>query len=208
MATALEEIGSPLIGQSFAVNRQVKGGGNNRIISRRYKMRIADREHYTVPIIEPTLYDSVYPLAVIVGQEFQALAGQEADCHLIRHFAEIPTEWDEPIDRQVGFPAVLRGSLYGPADFPFRSAQALKRSDVRINRKYFLSDPRRIPRFDTFRVLDQDGAETSTITDYTTPNTDEWVAMVRSGQEIILDCKAVLWRGWIHCRETTFATAK
>lgn len=209
MPATLKEIGRPEVGRSFAVNRQVSaGGGDNRVFHRLYELPVIDKDYYTARIIEPTIYDEEYPLAVIVGQEFRPLQEDKINMHLVRYFAEVPTEWDEPIDRAITFPAVSRGSFYAAGDFYFRSAQVNERTDVRINRAYFLAAPSEIPRYDRFRVFTADGVQTTTVTDVTTPSTDEYVAMVAGGHEIVVDCVVVPWKGWIHCRETTFAVAK
>lgn len=209
MATALEPIGEVELGQSFAVNFQVAAGGNgNRIVTRRFKMRVEDHDYYTLAIINPTAYDDFYTSAVIVEQGVTPLQGERVKCVLTRIFAEVPTEWNQPDDRFITFPGVARSSLYALNEFAFRGAQTSYRTDVRINRRYFLGDPKGIPRFNRFKVFDAYGLETTVITDYTTPTVDEYIAMVTGSQEIVIDSKVVPWRGWIQCLETTYAKAK
>ena len=209
MITSLEEVGAPAVGLSFRYNRQVLDGGeNNRVITRRYKIRLTDIATYAETLVAPTLYDTFYPRAVLVAQGIEAIAGNKVDAHLIREFAEVPTEWDDPDDRVITFPGVAFSSLYAKGDFNFRSSQSSLRTDVRVNRCYFLADPKAIPRFDKFVVLNYEGVETTVITDETSPSVDEYIAMVAGGHEIVVDCRVVAWKGAIYCRETTFAAAK
>jgi hypothetical protein len=209
MATALEPIGEAEIGQSFSTNFQVSAGGlNNRIVTRRYKMRVADHDAYTLALINPTTYDATYASAIIIDQGVAKIPDDRVNCVLTRIFAEVPTMWDEPQDRVITFPGVARSSLYALNEFAFRSAQTSYRTDVRINRRYFLGDPKGIPRFTRFKVFDAYGLETTVISDFTTPTVDEYISMVAGSQEIVIDSKVVPWRGWIQCLETTYAKAK
>lgn len=209
MPTDLEPVGEAIIGQSFRTNFQVSvGGNNNRVITRRFKMKIADADYYQQALISPTLYDETYPLAVIIDQAVEKIPGNKVDAFLDRIFAEVPTEWNQPDDRVITFPGVARSSLYALAEFDFRTSQVSLRTDIRENHKYFLGDPKGIPRYPRFRVYDAYGVETTLITDFTTPSVDEYVAMVAGGQEIVIDSKVVPWRGWIQCLKTTFAKAK
>lgn len=209
MATALEPDGEPIIGQSFRTNLQVSpGGGNNRVITRRYKMKVADTDFYTVALINPTLYDEQYAQAVIIDQQVEKIPANRVDCFLIRVFGEVPTMWDQAEDRVITFPGVQRSSLYALAEFAFRSNQQSYRTDIRTNRQYFLGNPTGVPRYPLFKVFDANGLETTLITDYTTPNVDEYIAMVAGSQELVIDSRVVQWRGWIQSLETTFAKAK
>lgn len=209
MATELEEVGPPIIGLSFKLNRQVAAPGtNNRTIARRYKMRLADLEYYTVPIINPTLRDAVYPLAIIIDQDVERIGDNKTDAYLLRTFAEIPTEWDEAFDEVATFPGVLPSNLYAPGEFQFRSGPSSIRTSIRINRRYFLSNPAAYPRIPKFQAVDSDGRATSVISDYTTPSADEYISMVLGRQEIAVSSIVKPWRGDIHFRETVFAEAK
>ncbi len=208
MATALEEIGEPVLGAGYQINLQVaRGGLSDRTVTRQYKCRVADVNDYTVNILAPTLYDTKYPLAVIVDQRFAPK--DKVDGVLTRVFAEVPSEWNDPDDRVIPFPGVALSSLYAPGDFAFRSAQSSLRTDVRINHVYFLTaDQRSIPRYPKFKVFDYSGLQTSVVTDYTTPTADEYIALVAGQQEIVIDCQIVSWRGAIFDRQTTFAAAQ
>lgn len=209
MSTTLEEIGSNIVGSGFQLNRQVTAGaGNNRSIFRTYKIRVADITSYTQPILNPVLYDTTYPFAVLVDQRIQELPGNKVDAHLIREFAEIPTSYDDPDDRVVTFPGVALSSLYAAGDFNFRSAQASLRTDVRVRHDYFLADPKTISRYHKFFVYTSDGLQTTVVTDYTLPSCDEYIAAVAGRQELIIDCQINQWKGWIHDRVTTFAQAR
>src|SRR5262245_2664670 len=105
MPTSLEEIGTPLVGDGIEFGIQATGA-NNRTITRRYKMRVADQLAYIVPIINATLFDPVYSEAVIIGQRMLPLSGNKVDCVLERTFAETPSQWDDFVDDVVTFPGV------------------------------------------------------------------------------------------------------
>lgn len=208
MATALEEIGEPVLGAGFTLNQQVTAGGvADRTVERRYKCRVEDVGYYTVNLLAPTLYDTKYPLAVIVDQKF--ISKDKADGTLVRTFSESPTEWNDSFDRTVTFPGVALSSLYAPGDFAFRPAQVTLPTDVRVNRVYFITaDEGSIPRYPLFKVFDSSGLQTSVITDFTTPSCDEWIAMVAGRQEIVSQCRTFRLRAAIFCRETLFAQAQ
>lgn len=207
MATSLEEIGEPVLGAGFRLNVQVPGTGlADRTVTRRYKVRVSDVAHYTQNLLAPTLWDSEYPLAVIVDQSFAPKPENKVDGILTRVFSEVPTEWNDSSDRTVTFPGVALSSLYAPGDFAFRPAQITLPTDVRVNRVYFLTaDESSIPRIPLFKVFDSSGLQTSIITDFTTPSVDQWIASVAGQSEIVTLCRVSRWRGAIFCRETLFA---
>jgi hypothetical protein len=210
MATSLEEIGEPVLGAGFSLNIQVPASGlADRTVTRNFKVRVTDVSHYTQSILNPTLWDSEYPLAVLVDQFFKPKSENKVDGILTRVFSETPSAWNESGDRAITYPGVALSSLYAPGDFAFRPAQITLPADVRINRAYFQTNNEgSIPRFKKFKVFDQSGLQTSVITDYTTPSVDEWIAMTAGLTEIVDLCRVTRWRGSIFCRETIWAPAQ
>jgi hypothetical protein len=203
MPTPLQEIGSPRVGEGIALGIQ-SNGTNCRVITRRFRMRIEDQASYLVALINPTLYDSVFTSAVIVGQEIRAKAEDHADCELVRVFAEVPTPYDEYIERAVTFPGVSPSKLYTPADFRFRDTQVSRWASGRLARAYFLSNPRDIPVYPEFHPTDQQGVEVTTIDDNTIPSADEYIALVQGKGEIIKESVVKQWKGDIWVRETLY----
>jgi hypothetical protein len=171
-------------------------------------MRVEDQSYYLVPLINPTFYDLVYTGAVIVDQKIEPLSENHAECELVRVFAEVPTPYDEYIERAITFPAVAPSQLYAPADFYFRSAQVSRWTSGRMARAYFLSNPGDIPVFNEFRPTDQYGTEVTQIDDNTIPSADEYIAMVQGLQEIIKQSTVRKWMGDIWVRETLYVHPK
>jgi hypothetical protein len=203
MPRALQEIGVPRIGDGIELGPQ-SSGTDNRIITRKYRMAAEDSASYLVSLINPTLYDSVYTGAVIVKQRIEAIPDNHSEALLIRVFAELPTPYDEYIERAVTFPAVAPSNLYTPQDFYFRNTEVSRWASGRLARAYFLSNPKDIAIYPLFRPTDQDGVEVTMIDDNTIPTADEYIALVQGKQEIIKESTVKLWMGDIWVRETLY----
>lgn len=200
----LTEIGHPVIGADLSLGFQ-STGENNRVITRRYKCPAVDYAKHVVSLINPTLTDPVIPTAYIVHQSVSGMG--EVDCILTRTFAEVPTEWNDYDDTFVTFPGCVRVPA-GEREMLWRNAPVSLRAIVRINRRYFLSNPKRIPRIQAFGATDQVGNSVSTLTVNTVPSNEEYAAMVLAAQEICVSSKISRWKGDIWCRETLYAAAQ
>jgi hypothetical protein len=201
----LQEIGNPLIGQSLAFNFQASGD-NNRIITRRYQMRIAEQSEHIKKLIKPTLKDPVYTKAYLVNQSVAQAPG-DVDCILTRVFAEIPTEWDDYDDMVIDFPGVMRPPT-GGEEMLWRNSSIALQSVVRVNRKYFLSNPQQIPVPKKFTATDAVGQRVTTLTPATTPSNEDYAAMVAAGTELCMRSRISRWMGDIWVRETLYARAQ
>jgi hypothetical protein len=207
MPTQLEEIGSPVVGAGIEFNLQASSGLNNRTITRQYKMRAEDIGSYIVPLINPTLYDPVYPNAVIVSQRVSPMSGNAVDCVLTRVFAEIPGEYNDFGEMVVQFPGVEKTD-FSAGQFAFRTRPITDSVPVRVNRKYYLSNPARIPRVKELVPVDRDGNTTAILGRDTTPSADEYIAMALSSQEYVYKSTVKNWRGDIWVRETIYVRAQ
>lgn len=213
MPTQLKQIGPPEIGQSIAYGAQASTDippttPNNRIVTRLYEMRAEDTSNYVVSLQNPTLYDSVYTNAVIVQQSVFEKPNDLATCYLRRVFAEIPSTWDDSVDRNELFFGVAKSMLYEPGDFRFRNGRISQLVRCRLNQRYFLGNPSSVIEAKKFQPVDADGVAVDVIDDYTTPSADEYIAMVAGRKEIVLWSVVKKWMGDIHVLETLYAPAQ
>lgn len=200
----LEELGHPIIGDSLAFNFQATGA-NNRVISRSYRCPARDLHKHIVALENPTLRDPQFPAAVIVDQS--GTPQGSSDAILRRVFAEVPTEWNDYDDMHVEFPGVQRIAM-GEREMLWRNSPISLQSVVRINRRYFLGMPQRIPKVPKFSAVDLAGIRVSSLTPSTAPSNEEYAAMVLAGQELCVSCRILRWKGDIWCRETIYAKAQ
>jgi hypothetical protein len=206
--TDLEAVGSRVPGDALDPNRGTIGGRNDWVFSRTYKVNGTLIENYLFRILDPAIRvtDDTVTNAYLVDQRATKL--DENNMTLTCVFAQIPTAWNESKYQPASFPGVLPSTLYTPYDFPFRSSTYTKTSQCRHAHQYFLGPIWSIPTLPLFQPVDSDGNRVSVISDYTSPSADEYISLVSSRGEIILESVVLPWRGDIWDLRTTYAVAK
>lgn len=205
----LQEQGSAEIGVSMDNSPQTVGGATNLRITRRYKVRSNIADTYLFQIIDAAvrITDPTYPDAYLVKQSLGPR--DEADAILTCVFCQIPTIWRTDGGTQpIVFPGVLPSSLMSPYDFKFRGSAGSIVTQTRWERQYFLGPLTAIPLVPLFQPVDQFNNRVSVLDDWTSPSSDEYVAMTTGRQEIVTECSANRWMGDIFERKTLYAIAK
>lgn len=206
--TDLEAVGSRVPGDSLNPNRGTIGGRNSWVFTRTFKVNGTLVQNYLFQILNPSVRvtDDTVTNAYLVDQK--AVKLDDVDVHLICVFAQVPNAWDESSYKPASFPGVLPSTLYTAYDFPFRPSTYTKTSQCRHAHQYFLGPIWSIPTFPLFQPVDGDGNRVSIISDYTYPSSDEYISLVASRGEIILESVVLPWHGDIWDLRTTYAVAK
>lgn len=206
--TALEQVGSLVVGDSLEVNPGTVGGLNDFVFTRTYKVNTNVIQNYLFQILNPPnrITDDTITTAYLVKQSSRKI--DDVNHHLTCVFAQIPSQWDQSSYQTVPFPGVAVSSLYTAFDFPFRSSIYSYPSQCRHNWQYFLGPISSIPTATKFQPVDDQGNRVSVITDWTNPSCDEYIAMVNSRREIITESVVINYKGDIWGLRTTYALAK
>lgn len=202
--STLTELGSAELGVKFETGIQTTGQ-SDRVITRQYTITNAYAAAQLVRLIPPALTDPVFLNAHIVDQQITPI--NQSISTVTRVFAEVPTAYSDWDDQIIQLPGVEAGD-FQLDDFPFRSAPTSEAVAVRIDRKFFLSNPIRIPKVAEFRPVDADGNRATVLTDYTTPSSSEYLAYVNGGAYLCDRCSIHRWRGDIWERRTVWFKAR
>lgn len=200
----LLELGDATLGVKFETGIQTKGN-TDRIITRQYAIKASAAPAQLKRLMPPEITDPVFLNAYIVDQDIKP---GKAAAIVARVFAEVPTPYSDWDDMVIQLPGVEPTALQVLDDFPFRSSPTSESIAVRIDRKFYLSNPQRIPRIAEFRPVDAEGNRTNVLTDTTTPTAEEYLAYVASGTYLVDRCSVHRWQGDIWERRTVYFRAQ
>jgi hypothetical protein len=202
--TTLTELGASELGVKFEVGVQT-AGDSDRVITRKYTILASAAASKLVRLMPPALTDPVFTNAYIVDQAIHPSSKSVAT--VTRVFAEVPTAYSDWDDTVIQLPGVEKGA-FQLDDFPFRSAPTSEAMAVRIDRKFFLSNPVRIPKIAEFRPVDAEGNRVNVLTDDTTPSSSEYLSYVNGGTYLCDRCSVHRWKGDIWERRTVWFKAQ